>query len=349
MKKSVEYCLWMYCLLVPWCKPVTVSYFGLQLPIGPLDVLAVPAVIILLVRWRSIRPTLPVLALGAYVLAQLVSLTSVADPHVRVQALLRVVRFAEMTLPFFLAATLSFDRRVSHRLMTLFAVGGGISVLLGIGMWLFSDVLQKNFGIVPYTAAVYQPDPQVEGEFVRIVHVRASGVLGDYMAYGHLIATWTVVSLGAVIPLARVRNVLWSLAIWGVGGSALLLSLTRGALLNLAAAVGSLFVLSWASRWRHVVKREVTIVLILTICAASLLLLWRPAELVSRVDAFGRRLMASAPVTTTPVDPGMASMGRVDLWTSYARLFWEHPVTGIGYKTLWLQRSIPPDNSYLGA
>ena len=49
------------------------------------------------------------------------------------------------------------------------------------------------------------------------------------------------------------------------------------------------------------------------------------------------------------ISPDAALSGRLSIWSGYLPLLRQSPLVGIGYKSLILAHSSPPDNSYLGA
>jgi hypothetical protein len=333
--KYGEYCLLAYCFFVPWIKPIGFSVLGTPVEMGPLDVISVPTVVILARRIGRFRPTWPRIALGLYVLAVLISLLSIQDGHRRFQSLLRAVRMFEIALPFFLASVIEFPRSAPFRLMKAFAVGGGISVILGLVIFVFQVDLGKDVQMYSYGAVILK---------------RAGGIFSDSSAYGHLLVTWGLISFVAMLRVAPKWNIPGSSLIVLLTLGGLYASLSRGAVLNGLAAFLAFPFLSLSRLWRRRVRRQAIIVAGAAVVLPLVVLIMYPKACNHVIELIRSR--ASDVLLDTFQMPGSVSAGdsgRMEKWVDLIVRFGQQSYTGIGYKTLKSEATFPADNNFLAA
>ena len=335
--RAAEICLMIYCLLVPVGRPVGFDALGIHLRLGLLDLLTVPAAIVLLVRFKALKIDWPVAFLVSYGFAAVISTLFTTSPELRGPTLLRAVRLCGILLPFLLAATLSFDEKRLDRLIKMFLIGGGTSLVGGLIVWAF----HKRLGVNLYVATVLTANDKFET-------ARASGVFGDYIAFGHLAALWFMMALFGIARLSGFRQWAASAGALALTASALVASLSRGALLYLAVAVPALLLAPWPQEWKKPLwKAAVTIT-----CSGALLaliaLLWLPGPLEKGLQILHLRLNEVGLSAAASGRWDVATSNRLGNWAEYAKLIGDNPITGIGYKSLFVGKGIPPDNTYLG-
>jgi O-antigen ligase len=333
-------CLLGYGLLVPWVRPIPVSAPGLRLEVGALDLLSLPAFFLLCRNWHRLRPTLPLVSLLGYVLVAFVSLLSIEEPAIRLQAFLRAVRLAEIALPFFLGAALESGWPVTRRLMRGFVLGGGVSMVMALLIF----ELQLDLG-KPVQWYYYGAE--------RLL--RAGGIFSDSTAFGHLLAVWGGVAFMVLVEI-KGRARLAAMAGWVfLMQYGLLASVSRAAMLGLLATLGALLLLPLAGTMRRRMRRQVGLVLALLplVLAADVVLIPQLARVGPKL-VWERVIESAIHLPGSFIRPGDAQLdrgtsGRVAAWLGYLGYFQENPVTGIGYKALFLERAVAPDNQYLAA
>ncbi len=335
--RAAEICLLIYCLLVPVGRPMALEAMGIHLRLGVLDLLTVPAVIVLLVRFKALRIDWPVAFLVSYGFAAVISTLFTTSPELRGPTLLRAVRLCAILLPFLLAATLSFDEKRLDRLMKMFLIGGGISLAAGLIVWAF----HKRLGVDLYVATVLTENNKFE-------IARASGVFGDYIAYGHLAALWFMMALFGIARLSGIRQWAASTGALALTASALVASLSRGALLYLAVAVPALLLAPWPQEWKKLLRRAIITIICSSAVLVVIALLWLPGPLEKGLQILHMRVDTVGISAAFSGRWDVATSNRLSNWAEYAKLIGDNPVTGIGYKTLFVGKGIPPDNTYLG-
>lgn len=335
--RAAEICLMIYCLLVPVGRPVAFDALGIHLRLGVLDLLTVPAVIVLMIRFKALKADLPVAFLVSYGFAAVISTLFTTSPELRAPILLRAVRLCGILLPFLLAATLSFDEKRLDRLMKMFLIGGGISLIGGLVVWAF----HKRLGVDLYVATVLTANDKFET-------ARASGVFGDYIAFGHLAALWFMMALFGIARLSGIKQWAASAGAFALAASALIASLSRGALLYLTVAVPALLCAPWPREWKKMLQRATMTI----VCSCALLaltaFLWLPGPLEKGLQILQLRVNAVGLSAAANGQWDVATSNRLGNWAEYAKLIEHNPITGIGYKTLFIGKGIPPDNTYLG-
>jgi O-antigen ligase len=179
---------------------------------------------------------------------------------------------------------------------------------------------------------------------------RAMGVFSDTTAFAYLAVTWFLVTLIASVQAARP-----AMRYAGAFAAAVMLqatayaTLSRSMLANAAAAVLTVpFLRLGSGTKRGAVKLAVALsvcfVALVVVGAAALPKLAATALKLVEERVFG----ALGSVGHGWEGLNTASSLRLEIWNTYLPFFWENPLTGIGYKALWIQRKLPPDNSYLG-
>lgn len=334
---AAELCLLTYCLLVPVGKPVPFEILGIHLRIGMLDLLTVPASIIFLARLKALKPSWPVAFIVGYGLAAVISTLFTTSPEVRAPILLRAIRLCAILLPFLLAVTLTFDEGRLDRLIKMFLIGGGLSLAGGLILWAF----HKQLGVDLYLATVLTENDKFET-------VRASGVFGDYIAYGHLAAVWFMTAFFRIARMSGLRQWAASSGAIALASGALVASLSRGALLYLAVAVPSLLFLPWPPAWKKSLRKAAIAISCSLVVMLVIGSIWRPGPFEKGLQVFHLRVKAVGISAALNGQWDVATSNRLGNWAEYARLVGENPVSGIGYKTLFIARGIPPDNTYLG-
>lgn len=323
--------LLLYATLVPFVP---------QLPIGPaaiglVDLLFAASLVVVLAR-GSVRMTLPLVGLTGLVAVSIVS-TLWIEGDAQGAALLRSLRFAAIAVPFALASTLHATPADALRIVRGFAIGGAISIAIGIVIFAF----QIPFG--PVQTFRYPNGLLLD---------RAGGIFTDSSAFGHLIATWltTVVAFAPIaFGMKRRRILLLLLGALGLAAVALYGSLSRSAFIGLAGAGLVALLLPMPKLWRTTYAYAVPRLLAIGAVAVLTAALVAPSLVARTTDfLFGRLAVDTISALTGDRDQAnLVTSGRVANWLTYLGFFEENPVSGIGYKALRLDRGVPPDNNYL--
>lgn len=335
--RAAEFCLLACCLLVPLGKPIAVKVLGIDLRLGILDLLTVPTAIVFLLRLKALKLSWPVVFILSYGFAAIVSTLFTTSPEVRVPTFLRAARLCAILLPFLVATTLDFEATRLDRLMRMFLIGGGISLGIGLVVWAF----HKHLGVNLYVATILTNSDKFEAP-------RASGVFGDYIAYGHLAAVWFLMAFFRMARLSGFRQWAASTGVLSVTLCALVASLSRGALLYLAVAMPTLLFSPWPPDWKRALRKSALAIGCSLAVFVVIGLFWRPGPLGNGLQLLHMRINTVGISAAFNGQWDVATSNRLGNWATYAGLIGENPVTGIGYKALYLSKGIPPDNTYLG-
>jgi hypothetical protein len=318
----------VYAALVPLIiVPVGDDRFGLCEPLLCLSAVG------LCLAAPFARPQIVHLAFGLFLLATLLSLTQISDPALLAGSALRWVRLLSVGIPLYFSRVLPPVPHV-QRALRAFRWGGAAAIVCGLVIyWLQIPVNSQSqqfwlgYGHAPV--------------------LRASGLIGDTAAFGHLISVWGLVALGTLwmeTPAYR----LWKCGfVLAVVIYADLVTSSRAALLDTAAGLLVFSSLTAARRQTH---RNVAVAIVCASVAGTALLVgisqsgWQSGagdgvlnNSIGRFVGFG-----SASLDTF-------SSGRVDGWTELVPEMAEHPLVGTGYKTtkyLWPGRF--SDNVFVG-
>lgn len=336
LTRRPDWLLYCYLVAVPVLPPLPVG----SIEISALDFLAIPALINVIYNMAQNGARIKgpfTIGLFLYTLAALISFISFTLQHTMfsVPIFLRLIRLMEMFLPVLLAS------QILHRLrkesaIGLFLIGGGLTALIGLIMYLSGFTLHD---LQSFT---------FEGEFI----FRAGGTHGDSGSFGNLMAITTLVALWVLIysktfSNKRERNRLVILA--SISGAfslfALMTSLSRAGALLLLLGFCVLLAPSLKRPGRLVKILIVTTVVLLVIAG----LFYTQVEnylVIAAVEAFQQRILGMSELAS---DFATISSHRNVMWQKSWNIFKNSPLAwslGLGYKSLKLHFGIPPDNNF---
>ena len=169
---------------------------------------------------------------------------------------------------------------------------------LAVGVLLGSAALAAFAGIALWlVASVFATEP------------RAHGVVGHYMTFGGQLLLWLPVACGVALLARRLRTRLAALAGAAIGFAALAATFTRSAWIGVAVALATMLAIA-RPRWLPVYA-----------VLLGLLVAFAPAP-------YRDRLWSSF----DPSHPN--NVERRHMWEAGARMFRDHPVTGVGLEDL---------------
>jgi len=337
--KRMDWLVYGYLAAVPVLPAMPLG----SIEISVLDFLTVPALVHLMYRLFGNGFRLQgYLAVGMsfYALAAVVSFAgfTVQQGFFSAAIMMRMARLIEITLPVILVSLHPgmIDRR---KAVTAFLIGGGLSAMIGIAMFL-SNVswggAQRfiSLGELVYRAAGTHGD---------------TGSFGNLMGLNALVALWVILYGRKVFKAAKSRSLYWMAAVSGFFSlAALVLSLSRGGMVLLA--VGMVVLLF------PLLRRPGRLLKLAVIGAALVLIvtgvLWTRIEnelVVKAIDALTGRVTIFGEISS-----------RFDAVTSYRTHNWAEawvifkgsPLAwpfGLGYKALILHYDMPPDNNFMQA
>src|ERR1700693_1895085 len=184
------------------------------------------------------RPQFVHLAFGLFLFATLLSLMQISDPSLLPGCALRWVRLLSVGIPLYLSLVLFPGIRHVKRTLRAFQWGGGAAILCGLVIYWLQIPINREaqqfwLGIGPPPGG------------------RAGGLVGSTGAFGHRIAVWGLLALGALWTENPPRR-LWKCAfILAAVIYADLVTSSRAALLDIAGGLLVLYALTTARRQTH--------------------------------------------------------------------------------------------------
>ena len=325
IRKLMLNLLFAYVLLSPVIK-IPISHTYATAP----ELLLIPSVFLIVVAAAiyNIPSRIELLLLLGYLVVVVMSQALVPRAFI-VDTMLRVVRLFSITIPFFLVVLIRPKKSELALLFRVSLVSLGTSVLLGsVGFVLDWDALLSNKTFF-YGNAVAR---------------RAGGIFKDSGQYGFAVGAWFTLAWVYYLYTKRkgVSSYVFLVGTLALTVVAVYASMSRVAMMMVAVALvlapfvcGRLTVRTVRRYWVAIAVGITVIPLTLLISGAdSLVLLHR---------------VLTGTINKLLVSPDSALSGRISIWSGYLPLFWRSPLVGIGYKSLILAHSTPPDNSYLGA
>ena len=176
--------------------------------------------------------------------------------------------------------------------------------------------------------------------------LRASGLVADTAAFGHLIAVWALVTLGSLWIDNRSNRIALTVLVSGFVLYALAASSSRAALLDI---LGGLFTFCLLNRGARLVHRNRAIVgMLLGSAALTVVLAWlllaSNSQRTGAIEGSLTRFLGGGDTSINSF-----SSGRLDSWTSYLSQCGDYLVAGTGYKTAtFVLPGKFPDNAFLG-
>jgi hypothetical protein len=327
--------LFAWALLAPLTIPLP-GPGGVRLAIS--DVLGLGTLLLLpmfvIARGRSHRLVPLILLLGWALISTMANLDAFPSP---VQAIFRVMRISFIMSPLALALIVGDDLGSRQRGAILNAY---MAASLG-GMVI--GLVMNAIGFSVAEAQTY--------DFGRGQVARATGLMGDSSAYGHLgaAAVALVVCLLAVERRWSTIRFALCVAIMAVLPAFFYASLSRALLIDLAIVIVALIVLAATGAYdrAQIFSRIVGALVAATVLIGGLAALF-PFEartVVTRLDLDSFMEFGG--------DPGALvqrlGSGRSSVWSDSVALAQSNPVLGLGYKGLMTRYFIPGDNVFLTA
>lgn len=307
--------------------PLLFFYIGSDTDISICAVdLLFPVALLAAVRTRRVSLPAFSIALLFYGACAAISVVVLGNTSTFGVAALKCCRLWGILAPLVLVNNRRIGQATLNRCTAAFVVSGFVSILIGLVLF---------FGQLNL---VTMRQSYVDGGVLRS---RAGGLFGDSSAFGHLLATWTCVSLLLYAPrLSRTRRILTVSVVLCIVVVGIQSSLSRAALLNLLVVFFARFVFAPSRLW---VKMAAIICML---CLAGIAV--QVLDL-SRVQ-LGAPFVRLAALTETDAgtdELDRFSSGRLTIWARSIDLWLERPLTGVGYKGLALIHGASPDNNFL--
>jgi len=321
---------------------LVVAYSGLVpviiVPVGGESFsLCEPLLVLLAVTLFIVRPLSPPrihhIAMALYLTATLISLWQIHDSELLAGSAKRWVRLVAIAAPLYLPLGLAVSGRQAQRAVKAFLWGGLLAIAIGLVLfWLQIPIREESQKL------------WLGNDHAAIL--RASGLVADTAAFGHLVAVWAIVSLGYLWIENVPRRLGWSLVVGALVLYAVVVSSSRGALIDILGALFTLCILKKPGR--RIQKKHAVLGLLVGLAAAvgfaGLVFASNLQAPTGEIQgSLSRFLGGNSPSINT------FSSGRLENWSSYLSECADYLLCGTGYKTA--TAVLPgrfPDNALLG-
>ena len=332
--RAAEWLLYAWAVLAPLTLPVP-GPDGVRISIS--DFLgAVTLVLIVLTLLQRPRRAVAVVPVAIFISWALVcTIYNLPEYPSPIGALFRVSRAAFIASPFLLAALFSAELgpRVRSRVLDLVMFGSLLGILIGIAAYYL------GFSVVP--AQTY--------DYGRGLVARATGMMGDAGAFGHLGSSAAALALCLFFIERRpsFHRMILCFALIAIMPLFFYTSLARAPLVDLAVVM--LAIIGFAAfaiyrRGRVFARLGIALgcaVAALGFVAEAYPVEWRTA--VTRLDL--EAIVAFADDPTSLLE--RLGSGRSNVWEESLSLAEDHIALGLGYKGLTSQYNLPGDNLFI--
>ena len=328
---------------VPWYFYLIIGYgflipvVALNLPgvggVGAADLLMPIGALVLIAMPRKGKIQTPHIALAMFCLAALVSLCQIHQFKPAVDCTIRWIRLFGIFIPFYFCLFVPVNDKVIKCAVVSWIVGGLVAILIGVLLHIFQIEVRAG-----------QQRLWLDGGSM----LRAGGLIGNSGAFGHMTATWSVITATFFIGVSknRFRFIIAGAAIM-LFFYVMVISSSRASLLHLVAAGIPFLIL-----YRIPKKAHQWITLGVVYGVLGLVLLGCVAQCMPEKSSGG-----SSNVVETNLKrfiPGYGggsasefTSNRADNWPEYIAMMNEKALTGWGYKMGVRLHEESPDNSYL--
>lgn len=330
-------------IAVPWYYYLIVGYgflipvIAMNLPgvggVGAADLLMPIGAFVLATMPRTGKIQTPHIALAVFSLAALVSLLQIHEGKPAIDCTIRWVRLFGIFIPFYFCLFVPVNDKVVRCAVLSWVIGGLAAILIGVFLHIFQIEVRAG-----------QQRLWMNGGSM----LRAGGLIGNSGAYGHMTATWSVITATYFVGVSKHRFR------FVVAGSAIMMffyvmviSSSRAALLHLVAA-GIPFVILYripkvAHQWFTLGVVYGVMGIVALACAAQCMPQKSSGGSSNVVETNLKRFIPG-------YGGGSASeftSNRADNWPEYIAMMNEKALTGWGYKMGVRLHEESPDNSYL--
>ena len=326
---------WYYYLIIAYGFLIPVV--ALNLPgiggVGAADLLMPIGALVLIALPRTGKIQTPHIALAIFCLAALVSLLQIQQTKPAIDCTIRWVRLFGIFIPFYFSLFVPVHDKIIKCAFVSWIVGGLVAIGIGVLLHIFQIEVRAG-----------QQRLWMDGGSI----LRAGGLIGNSGAYGHMTATWAVITATFFIGVSknRFRFVIAAAAVL-IFLYVMVISSSRAALLHLVAA-GIPFVILYripkkAHHWMTLGIIYGMLGLIALGCAAQCMPQNSSSGSSNVVETNLKRFIPGYGGGST----NEFTSNRTENWPEYVAMMNEKAITGWGYKMGVRLHEESPDNSYI--
>ncbi len=328
---------------VPWYLYLIIAYgflipvIAMNLPgvggLGAADLLMPIGAAVLIAIPRCGKIQTPHIALALFCLAALISLCQIQQLKPAIDCTIRWIRLFGIFIPFYFCLFVPVTNKVINCAIISWIVGGLVAILIGILLHIFQIEVRAG-----------QQRLWMDGGSM----LRAGGLIGNSGAFGHMAATWSVITATFFIAVSRHRfRFVISAAAITIFFYVMVIASSRASLLHLVAA-GIPFLILYRipkkiHHWITLGTVYGVLGLVLLACVAQCMPQSSAGKSSNVVETNLKRFIPG-------YGGGSASeftSNRADNWPEYIAMMNEKALTGWGYKMGVRLHEESPDNSYI--
>jgi O-antigen ligase len=315
-----------------FCIPLVAMHLPGVGGVGAADLL-MPLGFVSLLLLRRVAPVrLSHVALAAFMIAALLSLSMIDEKRIALDCTVRWVRLASIVVTFYFGLFMPVSGRQLNRVFVAYGIAGLLAIAIGVLLYQLQIEIRDS-----------QQKLWIDGGF----QVRAGGLIGNSGAFGHLAATWCVTCIGALCILGRSRyRFVLAAAVLMVTLYTVYIASSRATMFHLVTALTAFALLvRMPLAWR---KQLLTLALVGGLALTLLVCL---SQVMARPSAETSNVVASNLERFIPGwnggDISEFTSSRTDNWPEYVAMMSKSWLIGTGYKTGVRMHEDSPDNSYL--
>lgn len=325
----------------PWPMRIALAYaflipvIALNLPkiggVGAADLLMPIGILTLLLLPLNGRIHAGHIGLASFLVAAALSLLAIQHGKMMVDCTIRWIRLISIIVPFFFGLVIRPNRTQIWRIVKMYGIGGFVAVAIGLFLFVFQIETREG-----------QQRLWMDGGSI----IRAGGLIGNSGAFGHMTATWCLMTCLGLMLLSewKYRYLMIGFVIMTAGYATLGAS-SRAAMLHLLVGTGCGVMLVRTTIPQRKAVAGLAVAGVLAIC----LLLSVKTIMPSKKKATSN----AAAANMARFIPGMNgsssefTSNRAGNWPQFFGMISESPWIGSGYKTGVRLHAESPDNSYL--
>jgi hypothetical protein len=315
-----------------FCTPA----IAMQLPkvggVGAADLLMPFGLLLLLVLPLKGKVQTAHVGVGCFLAAAAVSLFAIPDGKMMIDCAIRWVRLIGIIVPFFFGLVVRPSKVQLQKILLGYGLGGFLAVAIGIFLYVFQIETREG-----------QQRLWMDGGSM----LRAGGLIGNSGAFGHMTATWCLISC---LSLALLTDWKYRIPCIGVvlatAGYAVIGASSRAAMLHMLAGTAMTAALVPSS-----LKLRRRAAILAVVGLLGLVVLVTGSRVFRKAPSGGGSNATQAQLAR--FIPGMGggstefTSNRMGNWPEFFAMIAESCVIGTGYKTGVRMHEESPDNSVL--
>ena len=331
-----------WCTSIHWSIWLVVAYgflipvVALNLPgvggVGAADLLMPFSFAVVLFVARRGKIQMSHIALTLFLLVALLSLTQIRSKSDAIACTIRWVRLFGILAPFFFGLFIAVNKKLINHAITAWVFGGLFAVLVGVVLHALQIEVRAG-----------QQRLWVDGGSF----IRAGGLIGNSGAFGHMTATWAVISVISILHVWKHKfRHFMAAGLIVLAMYVVYVSSSRAAMMHMGVAtIVAAFLIPVCRKTRQKLAAVATIGVFGIVTLMLLVQVAPLGEIGNKSKAVQSNLQRFIPGLSG--DSSEFTSNRADNWPEYIEMMSDSILLGAGYKMGVRMHEESPDNSYL--